>query len=250
MPKTGDKKVARPSAELDYSFANDGYVVAAYTGDESKLPRMRIKCQGNTQDFIMMGGKPKAYPLCWGNGMYTIGVYRQIYQYQYSAVIALDVPVILSSEFSPYLYPNTYCMYNPLSACVRVSNGVCIGIDGDAGRVKAMERWIIDNVEYDTALAAKVQADRWWLPDPDEVVHTGKSICWGYSSLFAAMCRAKGIPCKIVVGRVNGGGKHAWNEAYVNGVWERHDVTLLDSRGYAEMEQIIKSGNYEAEYYG
>jgi transglutaminase-like putative cysteine protease len=103
----------------------------------------------------------------------------------------------------------------------------------------------------------------WWLPNPDTVVFEHKGICWGYASLFAAMCRSQGIPCKICVGWSQKS-SHAWNTVYskVNGditgiqivakKWNRMDVTYMDmTRGSGKtVEYIANDSNYKVNYFG
>ena len=52
---------------------------------------------------------------------------------------------------------------------------------------------------------------------------------------MAALCRARGIPARVVVGLVyvpskNGFGFHMWNEAWTDKGWLPLDATLSDGR--------------------
>lgn len=52
--------------------------------------------------------------------------------------------------------------------------------------------------------------------------------CLDFATLFAALMRANGVPCKVVLGDVVGESRqaHAWNEVKINGEWRRVDLIL------------------------
>jgi len=90
----------------------------------------------------------------------------------------------------------------------------------DAGspwdKARAIERWVFQNIKevnYRTAFATA-----------SEVAADLAGDCTEHSVLMAAMCRAAGIPCRVVTGLLyaeplGGFGGHMWNEVYVNGRW-------------------------------
>ncbi len=68
-----------------------------------------------------------------------------------------------------------------------------------------------------------------------DVVRSKQGDCSEHAVLTAAMCRASGIPARVVsglvgadnfIGRSNVFGGHAWTEAYVNGKWIGLDATM------------------------
>ena len=64
-----------------------------------------------------------------------------------------------------------------------------------------------------------------------EVARNLEGDCTEHSVLTAAMCRAAGVPSRMVVGLVyatplSGFGPHAWNEVFVNGRWVAIDATF------------------------
>jgi len=239
------------AAKIDYSNTNEGYITVSYHSDPMKKCRLRVEHEGGYQHFtIPSDGAAKVFPLCFGDGQYVITVYRQIEDVKYSTLLTFRVDVELSSPVIPWLYPNTYTDYGPHSVSVLTARQVCIGLKDDAKRVNAIRKWIANNIKYDRSLANQIAEGgmSWWLPDPDKVIWEGKCICWGYSSLFAAMCRSQGVPCRICVGRVAGGGLHAWNEVYINEIWMRMDLAF--ERSEAASQFISDDKNYTVEYYG
>ncbi len=49
-------------------------------------------------------------------------------------------------------------------------------------------------------------------------------MCHDKADLFAGLCRAQNIPCKVVEGYL-GTGFHSWNEVYISGSWIKCDPT-------------------------
>ncbi|MFF2890541.1 transglutaminase family protein [Paenibacillus sp. NPDC057967] len=99
------------------------------------------------------------------------------------------------------------------------------GKKSDEEKVKAVYDFITANIVYDQALAKNVPSD--YLPSIERTFDSKKDICYGYSSLFAAMLRSMDIPTKLVMGQTEYlDVYHAWNEVYLNGKWVTIDTTL------------------------
>ena len=83
-------------------------------------------------------------------------------------------------------------------------------------KAQAITRWVANNIKnknFETSFAPA-----------DEVARTLQGDCTEHGVLTAAMCRAEGIPARVVVGLVyasqlGGFGYHMWNEVYVNRRW-------------------------------
>ena len=93
-------------------------------------------------------------------------------------------------------------------------------------KARAVERWVNQNMkafEFSQAMAPA-----------DQVAKTLSGDCTEYAMLAAAMCRAVGVPSRIVVGLVHAPGKdgkyylayHMWAEVYADGQWLPIDATL------------------------
>ena len=93
----------------------------------------------------------------------------------------------------------------------------------DKEKVDAIYTWITDNIEYDindgTILIQTA--------DPDRIMEEKKALCYGYSALFAAMCRSQGIPCNIVdgVSMTDDSAYHSWNAVTIDGRLYSVDTT-------------------------
>jgi len=243
---------------IDTTATSNGYVTVSYESD--KACKARVKFGDKYQNFsIPNDGTPKVLPLCSGNGAYSIILYRHQTGTTYLPVFSKYVQVALSSPFAPYLHTNTYCEYTKDSLCYKIAQTITANAHSDMEMFSRIYWWIINNIEYDKDLAERVQAETWWLPYPDDVVNTHKSICWGYTSLCAAMCRAVAIPCKMCVGTPKDSGRHAWTEVYLNtggeiqgirympNAYSRTDLTWMDSSNGNKYvaEFIMDDSNFE-----
>ena len=264
----GVETAARLGATIDYSNANEGYVIVTNAGYPDKKCKVRILKESHAQNFSLpneLVPQAKTIPLCFGNGLYEVQVYRQTTGTFYEQILAVKRLVNLNSPLAPFLYPNTYAEYTPASKCVAKAGEVCTGKVIDVERLATIFRWIVEHTEYDPAfadLAREGKVDGWWLPNPDDVLKEGKTICLGYTSLMAAMCRSQGVPAKLVVGRISSGALHAWNEVWVENTgtvggiplkaksWTRIDVTNLDGSGERLAAYVQNDANYTMEYCG
>jgi len=262
-------------ATIDCNNINKGYVISSFNNPTDGKCIIQI-CKRDSgiltlspthkQNFLVPGdGTLKTIPLCFGNGFYTLKALQQSSENRYDTVLSFHKCITITNPLSPYLYSNTYCEYTDDSLCIKKAKELRGNKTNDIEIITTMYRWIIDNLEYDYELAIKVSTTdmSWWLPNPDKAIQKGKGICWEYASLFAAMLRSQGIPCKICVGHY-GSIYHAWNEFYsrasgsIVGIpikaneWTRIDVTYLDSK--KESDQIVKAiqddSNYTIEYLG
>ena len=97
-------------------------------------------------------------------------------------------------------------------------------------KARAITKWVARNLtekNFETTFAPA-----------DEVARSLAGDCTEHGVLTAAMCRAEGIPAKVVTGLVyvpqqNGFGFHMWNEVYVNRRWvaidSAYDQTDVDA---------------------
>jgi transglutaminase-like putative cysteine protease len=99
---------------------------------------------------------------------------------------------------------------------VALAQQATAGITDAWQKAAAIQHWVYSNVKnknFETAFAAA-----------NEVARDLEGDCSEHSVLTAAMCRASGIPCRVVVGLLYGDsprgfGYHMWNEVYVNDRW-------------------------------
>jgi len=202
----------------------------------------------------------EVFPLSGGDGLYEIGVFKQVEGTRYSMVLTTTIDVTLVDEFAPFLRPNQFVNFTQECDVVRKAAELTAGVSEFINIVAEIYHFVIEHIVYDTHLAETVQSG--YLPDIDEILRSGRGICFDYASLMAAMLRSQGIPTKLVIG-YTGDVYHAWISVYSEeDGWlddiihfDGHDWRLIDptfaSNGAAtEVEQYIGDGtNYTAMFF-
>lgn len=107
------------------------------------------------------------------------------------------------------------------------SDEICKGLKSDAEKVRAIHRWVTENIYYDFPLLAEAHP----MPTAQTVLDRKAYVCSGYAVLTQALCWAQKIPCVYVTGDTTEG-YHAWNAVQVNGAWSWMDTTWDTFNGY------------------
>ena len=264
---SGVKVNANQKAVIDYSNAQDGYVMIRFLQKTDKHLCVLItgpsgvvyKCK------LDQNGKWEVFPLSDGNGNYRIGVFEHAYENKYASVNSVAIDVTLKDEFAPFLRTNQYVNYNKDSAAVAKAAELAKGSDGLNVKVSAVYNFTIENISYDKAFAEEVKRGMhsWYVPDLDDVMERGKGICFDYAALMTSMLRSLGIPTRLVIGYA-GDVYHAWidvyshtdgwinNAIYFDGkTWNLMDPTYASTgKQSADVMKYIGDGNnYAAKYY-
>ena len=248
-------------AIVDFSNKQDGYIMAKYTeATDMKIKVLITGPDGVQYKYTLMRNNEfEVFPLSSGNGVYEIGVFKQVDGTRYSQELSTMIDVALTDEFAPFLRPNQYVDFNQESAVVRKAAELVAGKTDFMERVAAIYHFVITNIEYDVYLAETVESD--YLPDVDRILESGKGICFDYAALMAAMLRSQSIPTKLVIG-FTGDTYHAWisvfsaEEGWLDNViffdgqtWSLVDPTFAASISSSEMSQFIGDGtNYTAKF--
>ena len=222
-------------ATVDASNLALGFVSVSYTGGKDVRIKVQITKTGGTTYTYNLNNKGAAetFPLTEGDGKYTVKVFENTSGTKYAQAYSCPLELKLSSEFSPFLYPNQYVNFNDESKVVAKAAELGKGLKTDLDKVTAIYHYVINNITYDYELAATVPSG--YLPDVDAVLASGKGICFDYAAVMAAMLRSQNIPCKLIVGYA-GTVYHAWINVYIEGVgWVDHliyfngeDWSLMD----------------------
>lgn len=78
-------------------------------------------------------------------------------------------------------------------------------------RLEAVYSWIYDNMDYDYTLESQ---------NLYTAFRTGKTVCFGYASLFQALCERLGAESEMIYGD-----NHVWNRVKMDGTWKYVDIT-------------------------
>lgn len=110
-----------------------------------------------------------------------------------------------------------------------LSNKICRGLTSDYDKLRAISRWVSENIYYDhPAFSAGIPSKCLSL---EYILENRTGVCGSYANITAALCQAQGIICYNVDGEgissVNcyaeqsRGSAHEWNYAYIGGrgIW-------------------------------
>jgi transglutaminase-like putative cysteine protease len=133
----------------------------------------------------------------------------------------LDGAVSLSDVEPQYLKSNA--IVNSEDSQVRsLAQRVTRGVVEPWDKAARINHWVFENIRNKTFAVAFAPANA--------VARNLSGDCSEHSVLAAAMCRAVGVPSRVVIGLVyvenlEGFGYHMWNEVHVNGRWVALDPT-------------------------
>lgn len=257
---SGTATEANDKAVIDYSNTGDGYVMVNYTAATENRLKVQVKGPTTTYTYNITAGSWGTFPFSDGNGEYQITVYENVEGKKYATVLAVSTTVELEDEFAPFIRPNQYVDYTDATATIELAAKLTAGKTTELEKVQAVYEYVVQNITYDTELAASVQSG--YLPDLDKVLETKKGICFDYAALMTGMLRSQSVPCKLVVGYA-GEVYHAWisvysekdgwidSAIYFDGTtWKRMDPTFASSsnRSEAIMKYIGDGSNYTEKY--
>ena len=262
VPEQGGSEICgNDDVSICLSHLGDGYFSARFTGDSPKV-KLQLTAENSltyTYD-LPVDGAWTIFPVSLGSGHYTLGVYSNIEATMYAEVYGTEFDVALTDEFGPFLYPNQYVWFTGDTRAIGLAKDLCFAANNDLEAVSFIYNYVITHVTYDQEEAENVQSG--YLPVVDEVLETGKGICFDYAALMASMLRTQNIPTRLEIGYA-GSAYHAWISCYikeigwVNGIiqfdgtdWSLMDPTLASNQGDRKLKEFIGDGsNYRTVYY-
>lgn len=246
-------------AIIDISNTSEGYIMASYIGNSKKVKLQITGSDNITYTYNLHGGGYEVFPLSSESGNYTIAIFENVIDNQYSTCLSEVVPISISNEFGPYLYPNQYVTFNSQSAVVEKAEELALSANSDLNVITNIYNYIIKNISYDYDKAENVQSG--YTPDVDEILSSKTGICLDYAAVMTSMLRSQQIPTRLEVGYA-GESYHAWISTYisdvgwVNGIiefngtkWELMDPTFAANSSEKKLKSFIGDGsNYTTKY--
>ena len=252
-------------ALIDASNAHEGYVMV----------KLKEAMEGNFKVLVdavdisvrytfslANDGSYEVIPITEGSGNYKVIVLKQTSANKGSTVLKEEFYVNISDEFSVFLTPTQYCMYDENSECIKLASTLTAGMS-ELQKVEAIYEYVTENIDY---VSTSENAANGYTPYPDRTLKNKSGICFDYSSLMTAMLRSQRLPTKVVVGYA-GDIYHAWISVYVKGSgwidgiisfdgnkWNRMDPTFAasakDEADYKNLiDYISNNSNYRDIYY-
>jgi len=135
-------------------------------------------------------------------------------------------------ELSLYLRP-TILIQSQDPEIKKLAQSLVKGKKSDWDKALVLEKWVFENLEKSMTVS---------LPSAVEVLQSRRGDCNEHATLFAALARAAGLPCKISRGVVYLDGKfyyHAWNSVYC-GKWIELDPTFGQAPADAARLRLVE----------
>lgn len=243
-----------------YRFTDENDEVLEQFTDETNADgsyRSILSIPDNAYQFTVFTG-PERY------GEYTGYIVNYVYltQDEYGNT-AVETSPVYASNTEKFEKPrsiknalkNTYSICSEHDSIQALALEITQGLSAEYDKALAIHDWVCNNIYYD-----EDSIDEGFNNAPyvaTDVLTEKRAVCLGYANIYAALCRAVGIPCNVVTGYATGvadsaAGKitadtaltaeanHAWNEVYLNEHWVIVDSTW-DSRNK------IKGGHWNTE---
>lgn len=231
-------------ASIDYSHADEGYIMACYTGPSPKVKMQIIGPDAITYTYDLVSNDYEAFPLSAGDGSYEITILENVSGTSYAVCLAADTRVTLKNEFGPYLYPNQYCSFTSSSKAVAKAAELAETADTDLDVITNVYNYIISNISYDYEKAETVPSG--YTADVDEVLDSGTGICLDYAAVMTSMLRSQRIPTRLEVGYA-GDVYHAWISTYITDVGWVNGIVQFDGKDWVLMDPTFAANTSEKE---
>lgn len=256
-PKT--TTVGNEHVIIDTSNASEGYLTVKYLGESERSKLQITGVNGVTYTYDLVINEENVIPLTSESGTYDMTLYEGVGANQYSILYSGNEDFNVTNLLGPFLYPNQYVNFTPDSKAIALAEELAANATSDLEVVSNVYQYVITHIEYDQAEAENVESC--YLPDIDEVLDTGKGICFDYASLMVAMLRSQSIPSRLEIGYAQDA-YHAWISVYtqdlgwIDGVvqfdgkeWTLMDPTFASNSDKHKMKKFIGNGeNYVTKY--
>lgn len=224
---------------LDASHSDQGYIMLKWLGEPNKLKFQISGPKNNTYTYnLPADGQWHTFPLTEGSGNYTMGVYENVVDNQYSQAFAQALTVRLADELLPYLYPNEYVNFDANTKAVALGEKLAQDSDDDLDVVTSVFYYVVTNIEYDYDKAKNVQSG--YLPVVDDTLAQKKGICFDYAALMTCMLRSQQIPTRLDIGYI-GDVYHAWISIWVEDRGWIYNAIAFDGTDWNMMDPTFTS---------
>jgi transglutaminase-like putative cysteine protease len=166
-------------------------------------------------------------------GILSVNYHARVQLHPVAQPMHLDeTPVsALPDDVLHYLMPSRYCESDSLR---RVAQQLFGHLPPGMGRVRAVESWIHESIDYQTGVTQPTTTAQ-------DVFVQRVGVCRDFAHLGITLCRALNIPARLVVGYVNFAEApqdfHAVFEAWLDGRWVLFDATRM-----APIDRLVRIG--------
>ena len=247
MPEHGETQTNR-SLTIDRSHASDGYIIVKATESNSKL-KIAISFNGESKIHYTLNtkGEEEILPLQYGDGRYTVALFRQISGTRYQKDGEISFSVKMTDKRGYMLYPNQWVNYTNETAAVAYATELCAGMTDEYEIVMTIYKFINQHFGYDWFKSRDVKSGVLTeiLPDIDGTWESRSGICQDLAAVMCAMLRSQGIHTRLVVGTC-GSAPHAWITIYYHNAEGKFVQLSLDPTYHC---RVTANASYKAERY-
>lgn len=222
-PELGDTRYSEGCMTIDASCAGKGYIQVQASSDV----RLKLRItHGETVYIYDLNGENEfeVFPLQMGSGEYVCSLYKNVQGTKYAKDAEIVIQAELEDETAPFVVPSQYVNYTPDSPAVAASMEICAGLETNREKISAVRDFMSKGFLYDYMRALTITEA--YLGDIDGCFETRTGLCQDLAAVAACMLRAQGVPTQLVIGYV-GNNYHAWNNVYVDGEYQRLDITAI-----------------------
>ncbi len=194
----------------------EGQFTLTGTNESGKKLKIWIRKDNNAGRFYDVANREEineTITLVDGAGSYNIFVMIQVSGNTYSYGPYLTVNNVKAEQV---VEGESKDIDSENEEIVELSKKLTQGKKTSSEKVEAIYSWIVENITYDyqkyNHILMKDFSDKYGSV---VTLETQKGVCYDYSTLFAALCRASGVEARVAKGySTNIVGYHAWNEVY------------------------------------
>lgn len=207
---------------LDINEIKDGYFKAKIKNKSSRKFKLKVRGPDFEEVLYDLNNKCKyeIFPVQFGDGSYTIELYRNVFVTKYKNVGRVETTFTLPNPDAPFLHQNQYVNYSEetyvkLYKIIQQISYPYMASEKSKGNrreryCREIIRYIGDIYKYKLTLLPKEGT----LPNIDKCLKTKKGICQDFAALAVALMRLLEIPAKLVIGYADGH-YHAWVVAHI-----------------------------------
>gem|GEM_PF-3479434 len=212
---------------IDYGNASRGYVRVYNNSSISQKAVVMIKNpDGTTSQCDFVADQWNTYLLTQGAGSYTVMVYQNTSDSSYSKRVSQTVTS--NTSVNQFVYTSSKVEFSASTNAVKLAYELTAGYSSTADKVNALYAYVKNNISYDYAKRDSGATTRY--PNCDTTLSKMSGVCSDYANLLAVMCRAIGVPARLVFGYYDHNNDssyyHAWNQIYYDGSWHFYDATI------------------------
>ena len=223
---------------LEYEVSSPAHFLlnigaAFHAGHEVVEERLTITPSMKVRHFSGASSGNRFIRLDAPKGILSVNYHARVQLHPPAEPLHLDeTPVsALPDEMLHYLMPSRYCESDSLC---RVAKQLFGHLPQGMGRVRAVESWIHESVDYQPGSSRPTTTAQ-------DVFVQRVGVCRDFAHLGITLCRALNIPARLVVGYVNFAEPpqdfHAVFEAWLDGRW-----VLFDATGMAPIDRLVRIG--------